>query len=46
MVKVGGDYVYPLSILRRQFAQIKAECHRNGLAFIAVKTGCGRWETA
>lgn len=33
MVKVGGDYVYPLSILRRQFAQIKAECHRNGLVF-------------
>ncbi|WP_306568977.1 radical SAM protein [Faecalispora jeddahensis] len=35
MVKVGGDHVYPLDILRRQFTDIKAECHRHGLVFLS-----------
>ncbi len=33
MVKVGGDYCYPLATLRRDFENIRAECHRNGLKF-------------
>ncbi len=33
MVKVGGDFVYPLATLRRDFEHIRAECHRNGLKF-------------
>lgn len=33
MVKIGGDHCYPLSVLRPQFTEIKAECHRNGMKF-------------
>ncbi|MEG1564745.1 MAG: hypothetical protein RR365_13620 [Bacteroides sp.] len=33
MVRVGGDYCYPMDVLRRQFEAIKAEAHRCGLKF-------------
>lgn len=35
MVKIGGDYCYPLSVLKPQFESIRAECHRNGMKFYA-----------
>lgn len=35
MVKVGGDYCYPLSAIRRDFEAIKAECHRRGMRFFS-----------
>jgi hypothetical protein len=33
LVRVGGDCVYPIELLRADFEQIKAEAHRCGLAF-------------
>lgn len=33
MVKVGGDHVYPIETLRRDFEHIKAEAHKHGLKF-------------
>ena len=33
MVKIGGDYCYPLPRIRRDFEAIRAECHRNGIKF-------------
>jgi len=33
MVRVGGDSVYPLSVLRPHFESFRAECHRHGLRF-------------
>lgn len=33
MVKVGGDCCYPISVLRPQFENIKAEAHAQGLRF-------------
>ena len=35
MVKVGGDSCYPLEIPRRDFESLKAQAHRNGMAFYA-----------
>lgn len=37
LVKVGGDFCYPASVLKRHFEWIKAECHRNGLAFYSAE---------
>ena len=31
--KVGGDYVYPLNTLKKQFLEIKREAHRKNLKF-------------
>jgi hypothetical protein len=33
LVRVGGDCVYPIELLRADFEQIKAEAHRCGLVF-------------
>lgn len=33
LVRVGGDCVYPIELLRADFEQIKAEAHRFGLVF-------------
>ncbi|WP_207746732.1 radical SAM protein [Anaerotruncus colihominis] len=33
LVRIGGDSVYPIEILRRDFEQIKTEAHRHGLKF-------------
>ncbi len=33
MVKIGGDYCYPLPAIRRDFEAIRAECHRHGMKF-------------
>jgi DNA repair photolyase len=33
MTKIGGDFCYPLSVLRRDFEQIRAETHRNSMKF-------------
>lgn len=33
LVRVGGDCVYPIGLLRADFEQIKAEAHRCGLVF-------------
>ena len=33
MIKVAGDYAYPLSVLEPRFKQVKAVCHDNGLVF-------------
>jgi hypothetical protein len=32
-IRVGGDSVYPKSILKRDFLQIRQEAHRNGMRF-------------
>lgn len=37
LVKVGGDYCYPVSVLKKHFEYIKAECHHNGLAFYSAE---------
>lgn len=33
MLKVAGDYAFPLSVLEPRFQQIKKVCHENGLVF-------------
>lgn len=33
MVKIGSDYCYPIELLRRDFEDIRLECHRSGLRF-------------
>ena len=33
MVKVAGDFAFPISVLRPRFEQIKKACHKHGLAF-------------
>lgn len=33
LVRIGGDSCYPIDLLRADFEQIRAEAHRNGLAF-------------
>ena len=35
LVRIGGDCVYPIELLRADFEQIKAEAHRCGLKFYA-----------
>lgn len=35
LVKVGGDVCYPKEILKRDFEDIRAEAHRNGMKFYA-----------
>ncbi len=33
LVKCGGDFCYPVDVLKRDFTQIKAKCRQLGLAF-------------
>lgn len=33
MVKIGGDFCYPLPLLRQHFERIRDEAHRNGIKF-------------
>ena len=35
--KVGGDYCYPETALRRDYSQIRAECKKVGLAFFCAE---------
>lgn len=37
MIKVGGDYCYPMSILKRDYQIIKDRCHKVGLAFYCAE---------
>lgn len=37
LVKVAGDYCYPVGILRKHFDVIKATCHRYGLRFYSAE---------
>lgn len=34
LVQVGGDYAYPVSVLKKDFARIKQAAHENGLVFL------------
>lgn len=34
LVKVGGDYAYPVGLLKRDFEKIKSAAHDNGLVFL------------
>lgn len=33
MVKIGGDYCYPVKILKEHFQKLRDECHKYGLKF-------------
>lgn len=33
LIKLGGDFVYPLKQLKPRFAELKQECHKHGLKF-------------
>lgn len=37
LVKVGGDYCYPVQILKSHFKAIKKECHKVGLKFYCAE---------
>ena len=37
LVKVGGDYCYPVEILEKHFKAIKKECHKHGLKFYCAE---------
>ena len=37
LVKVGGDYCYPESLLRHDFEIIKQLCHKNGMKFYCAE---------
>lgn len=37
MVKIGGDYCYPVEILKRDFRKIRKECHKYGLKFYCAE---------
>lgn len=37
LVKVGGDYVYPVRVLKRVYTEIKEACKAHGLAFYAAE---------
>jgi DNA repair photolyase len=37
LVKVGGDYCYPVDILEKHFIAIKKECHKHGLKFYSAE---------
>lgn len=33
LVRVGGDWTYPVDVVKRDYSLLKAECHKYGLAF-------------
>lgn len=37
LVKVGGDYCYPVELLEKHFKAIKKECHKHGLKFYCAE---------
>ncbi len=37
LVKVGGDFCYPVEVLKRHFEQIREKCHVNGLSFYSAE---------
>lgn len=37
LIKLGGDFVYPVKTLKRAFEEIKAVCHKYGLVFYSAE---------
>ncbi len=37
MIKIGGDYCYPVEVLKRDFRKIRKECHKNGMRFYCAE---------
>ena len=35
LVKVGGDYTYPVEVLKNDFTRLKEQCHKYGIKFYA-----------